>query len=121
MTWIASPSGYQSLPGVAGLDFLIVTANSTPVGNCTTEDVTHLLFSQGINRIIRIDDENKRFTGKRRVQQSNARFLSAFFLPTGRLRHKNNISITFNNPVIRIGGTRALQIFPGVKIFRYNA
>ncbi len=39
------------------LDLLIVTANRAPVGNCTTEDVTHLLFGQGINRVIYIDDE----------------------------------------------------------------
>lgn len=50
--------------GRCGLDLLIVTANRAPVGNCTTEDVTHLLFGQGINRVIYIDDENKRFTGK---------------------------------------------------------
>ena len=79
MTWDCITVWLPESSGVASLDLLIVTANSTPVGNCTTEDVTHLLFSQGINRVIYIDDENKRFTGKRRVNQSDARFLRAFF------------------------------------------
>lgn len=107
--------------GRCGLDLLIVTANSTPVGNCTTENVTHLLFSQGINRIIRIDDENECFTGKGGVQQSDTRFLCTFFLPTGKLRHENNISIALNDFVICFWRTRVIQIIPNVKILWYYA